>query len=34
MGDIVPGKKLIPVPGGEYAGNVITGTRHHNNKDV
>ncbi len=34
LGDIVPGEKLIPVPGGEYAGNVITGTRHHNNKDV
>jgi uncharacterized protein (TIGR02145 family) len=34
LGDIVPGEKMVPVPGGEWAGHVITGTRHHNNKDV
>jgi hypothetical protein len=34
LGDIAPGEKMVPVPGGEWAGHVLTGTRHHNNKDV
>jgi uncharacterized protein (TIGR02145 family) len=34
LGDIAPGEKMVAVPGGDWAGHVITGTRHHNNKDV
>jgi len=34
LGDIVPGQKSLPVPGGGHASMVVTGTRHHNNKDV
>ena len=34
LGDIAPGEKMVAVPGGDWAGYVITGTRHHNNKDV
>jgi uncharacterized protein (TIGR02145 family) len=34
LGDIVPGEKMIPILSGNYAGDVVTGTRHHNNKDV
>ena len=34
LGDIASGEKMIAVPGGNWAGFVITGTRHHNNKDV
>jgi uncharacterized protein (TIGR02145 family) len=34
LGDVVPGQKSLHVPGGGHASDVITGTRHHNNKDV
>jgi uncharacterized protein (TIGR02145 family) len=34
LGDIVPGQKSIPISGGTHARRVLTGTRHHNNKDV
>jgi len=34
LGDIVPGQKSIPIYSGRYAGSVLTGTRHNNNKDV
>ena len=34
FGDIVPGKKSLPIYLGGDAHSVITGTRHHNNKDA
>ena len=34
LGDVVPGQKSLPVPEGTHASQVLTGTRHHNNKDV
>ncbi len=34
LGDVVPGQKSLHIPGGGHASDVITGTRHHNNKDV
>jgi uncharacterized protein (TIGR02145 family) len=34
LGDIVPGQKSVPIYSGRHTASVLTGTRHHNNKDV
>jgi uncharacterized protein (TIGR02145 family) len=34
LGDVVPGQKSIPIYSGRDARGVLTGTRHHNNKDA
>ena len=34
LGDVDPSQKMLPVQGAGNAGYVVTGTRHHNNKDV
>ncbi|NQV03143.1 MAG: PKD domain-containing protein, partial [Bacteroidia bacterium] len=34
FGDVVPGMKNIPVPGGDSAYCALTGIRHYNNRDV
>ncbi|MEI6899722.1 MAG: hypothetical protein WCL00_07590, partial [Bacteroidota bacterium] len=34
LGDIVPGQKSIRIYSGRYTANVLTGTRHYNNKDA
>ena len=34
LGDVVAGQKSIPIYSGIHARSVLTGTRHHNNKDA
>ena len=34
LGDISSGQKSIPILGGSHARSLLTGTRHHNNKDA
>jgi hypothetical protein len=34
LGDVLPAFKNIPVPGGNKALNMVTGTRHYNNRDA
>ena len=34
LGDVVAGQKSIQIYSGRHARSVLTGTRHHNNKDA
>ncbi len=34
LGDIVPGQKSVPIYSARHTASVLTGTRHHNNKDA